>query len=135
MLTELANRVERLSEPSREVDAEIALSCGVVSEREGNTFYGHKDYSCMVLERDYYDIEGSAPELPAYTTSLDAAMTLVPEGLRFEVTTTGYKPGATVCGNTLTGVHEGSYAATPALALTAAALRGRASLLSEKGEG
>lgn len=60
-----------------------------------------------------------------------AAMTLVPEGLRFEVTTTGYRPGATVCGNILTGVHEGSYAATPALALTAACLRAHAAIAKE----
>ncbi|OHC90861.1 MAG: hypothetical protein A2095_02805 [Sphingomonadales bacterium GWF1_63_6] len=70
-------------------------------------------------------------EPPSYTSSIDAAMTLVPEGLRFEVTTTGYRPGATVCGNILTGVHEGSYAATPALALTAAALRAHAAIAKE----
>ena len=63
-----------------------------------------------------------------YTRSLDAAMTLVPEGCAFEVTTTGYKPGATVCGLIMGDVHEGAYAATPALALTAAALRSRAAM-------
>lgn len=70
-----------------------------------------------------------------YTASLDTAMTLVPDGLKFEVTTTGYKPGATVCGNSLTGVHEGAYAATPALALTAAALRARAALSGKADDG
>ena len=30
------------------------------------------------LERDYYDHEGHAPELPYYTTSRDAAVTLFP---------------------------------------------------------
>jgi hypothetical protein len=60
-----------------------------------------------------------------------AAMMLVPEGLAFEMTTTGYKPGATVCGNPMFDTHEGAYAATPALALVAAALRARAAMGEE----
>ena len=62
----------------RELDAEIALATGFVRERVGDTFYGNKDYSCMVLERGYYDHEGSAPELPYYTTRIEAALTLAP---------------------------------------------------------
>lgn len=51
-----------------------------------------------------------------YTASIDAAMTLVPEGMAVEITTTGYKPGATVCGTIMGEVHEGAYAALRARA-------------------
>ncbi len=79
-LIALAERCETAMRPDRELDAEIALALGIVTERDGNVFFGHKDYSCMVLERSYYDIEGSAPELPAYSASIDAAMTLPEDG-------------------------------------------------------
>lgn len=64
--------------------------------------------------------------LPLWLTSLDAALTLVPDGTELVticvVNREGYLPSA--------GVDAGrfiSHAATPALALTAAALRARAS--------
>ena len=79
-LLELAEQVATADGPDRELDAEIALALGIVREREGNQFYGHRDHSVMVMERGYYDHVGSAPELPAYTASIDAALTLVPEG-------------------------------------------------------
>lgn len=59
---------------------------------------------------------------PSFTASLDAAMTLVPEGYDWAVFRTN--GGLTVhswCGN-----REDIFAATPALALCAAALRARA---------
>ena len=65
----------------RELDAEISLALGIVSSRVGNCFYGHKHYSVLVLDRDYYDHDGNAPELPPYTASLDAVLRdLLPEG-------------------------------------------------------
>lgn len=79
-LLALAERCEAATGPDRELDVAIALACGIVRERDGNCLYGHRDFSVMVLERGYYDHDGHAPELPAYTASLDAAMTLVPEG-------------------------------------------------------
>jgi hypothetical protein len=115
-LSALAYRVEGLDGVDHEVDRLIADAIGwqqiITNERGEQAF--------RFLRR--------------YTGSLDAAMTLVPGGFQFEVTTTGYKPGATVCGDSLTGVHEGSYAATPALALTAAALRAREDIAKIGGE-
>jgi hypothetical protein len=76
--------------------------------------------------------------VPRYTASLDAAMTLIPAGLTWEVST-DYVPA-------LAGIYSGTddddglpayqgEAATPALALCAAALRARASTPSpEAGE-
>lgn len=125
-LLELAARVEGLTGPDREVDAEIALATGIVRERDGNCFYGHRDYSVLVLERDYYDHEGGPPELPHFTRSLDAAMTLVPEewftklamqdrhSLRWKWELRGGF-----------GHNCSAWSATPALALMAAALRAR----------
>ena len=79
-LEALLARVLEGTGPDRELDAEIALAFGVVSSRTGNCFYGHKYYSVMVLDRDFYEHDGTAPELPPYTASLDAALTLLPEG-------------------------------------------------------
>jgi hypothetical protein len=141
-LIELAARVEAAEGPDRELDAEIALAVGIVRERAGECFFGHRDYSVMVLERGYYDIEGSAPELPHLTASLDAAMTLVPEGCRFNLNKRPYAEARR------DGFHAqvwfsryyenasdmpNAWAATPALALVAAALRARASGQGEGG--
>lgn len=63
--------------------------------------------------------------IPPYTSSLDAAMTLVPEGEGFELLTMHGKPTAFVsAGNTIDWCDGNCVeAATPALALCAAALR------------
>jgi len=77
-LLTLAERCEQAAGPDRELDVAIAFACGIVTSREGDCFYGHKYYSVMVLDRDYYDHVGNAPELPPFTASLDAAVTLYP---------------------------------------------------------
>lgn len=127
-MRDLIERIEAAEGPSRELDAEIAVTV-LGMDREGSMFFG-KDED-FVFERDYYSIEGSARELPAYTASLDAAMTLVPEPvIEGEHVSIGVWTGP--------GVHaphvratawvsgaERVLAATPALALCAAALRTR----------
>ena len=128
MTSGLVERIEAATGPDRELDVEIALSLGIVTEREGNTFYGHRDYGTMVLEHDYYDYAGGPPELPHYTTSIDAAMTLVPEGW---MRIFGDDPDS---GKAVAGLYKGSegdaksIAETIPLALCAAALRARAPL-------
>jgi hypothetical protein len=72
-LEELAERVEKLTGPCREADEDIARAVGYVPARGSNVeiAYGHF----------YVDADGDyigAP--PKFTASLDAAMTLVPEG-------------------------------------------------------
>lgn len=86
-----------------------------------------------------------ARDLPRYTTSLDAALTLVPEGHAVDLTLWAQKHRARILPLYQDGdrwFHRGSDphftadAGTPALALCAAALRARASLaraLSRKG--
>jgi len=115
-LLALAERVEKLIGPDREVDAEIADAV-------------HWD--------DPITFSDDARLLP-YTASLDAAMTLVPEGWnwmagnRNQPTARAYVnngelhfTGAAARKNPAQQWHE-VVAATPALALTAAALRARA---------
>lgn len=140
-LLALAARVEQAAGADRELDAEVLLACGVVTSRDGNLFFGHKDHSALVMERDYYDREGDAPALPSPTGSLDAAVSLVPEGCLYFARTlwdetnkagyacvSHYTPGLSrTFINDTAGV-----AATPALALTAAALRARAEEASDE---
>lgn len=68
MTEKLSERVERLEGPDREVDAEIALAKGWV-EYKPDWFYPPN-----------LKVTHHRSELPHYTASLDAAMTLVPEG-------------------------------------------------------
>lgn len=119
-MTDLSTRV--LQGASRELDAEIALTLGIVKERDGNCFYGHRNHSVMVLERDFYAHEGNSPELPHFTGSLDAAMTLVPEEHRQNWLAGWALDGS---GTATVGQDRPVYAATPALALCAAALKAR----------
>lgn len=131
-LMALAERAEKATGPDRELDWLIAEAVGEVPAHSIRTIGFDYDWYRKPDEWMLWrakDSEGRSVETwtpKKRTASIDAATTLVPEGLKFEVTTTGYKPGATVCGNILTGVHEVSYAATPASALTAAALRAHA---------
>lgn len=125
-LLALADKVEALEGPSREVDAEIAPLQGLRMKDEGHPLGG-----C------YYDTNGHGVPLPAHTASLDAALTLVPKG--WIATTTDFThlqenvegrglaelyPGIRFWGDANRQIQVS--AATPALALCAAALRARA---------
>ncbi len=68
------------------------------------------------------DIAGRRPTMPAYTASLDAAMTLVPEGYLYGI---GNPEGAAhaVVSESPDALIDPVKAATPALALCAASLR------------
>lgn len=116
----IAAEVERLEGPSREMDAEITTSLGIPP---------------------LYKVRGSITSTwPDYTASLDAAMTLVPEGwcktvADYFVEGDARGPFYADCGD-LPAIKRGdpdpviveAYAATPAIALVAAALKARAHL-------
>ncbi|WP_103727617.1 hypothetical protein [Novosphingobium sp. HII-3] len=118
-LLALAERVEKATGPDRELDRLIAPLVGIRVVEEGHP-----------LGRCYYDENGHGVPLPLFTASLDAAMTLVPEGYEFAVgtgrkehmTENGRKPWAW-CATGSDLVDGLSLSATPALALTAACLR------------
>ena len=127
-LLALAERCEQAAGPERELDAEIALACGIVTSRECDFFYGHKDHSVMVLERDYYDHDRNAPALPYFTASLDAAVTLVPEGWTWGRFHSGTVECMTLNGPDNSILVERGEGISTALALCAAALRARAAI-------
>lgn len=104
---ELAGRVEAAMGPDRDLDRDIA-----------NLAHGYAN-------------DGSVPR---FTASLDSALTLVPEGLLFRVLNhdpATLKPPcfAEVGQPSHSEYGQETFAATPALALTAACLRARASSL------
>jgi hypothetical protein len=98
-LTALAERCEQATGPDRKLDREIELA--VMPER---------------VDPEPWET------LAAYTASLDAAMTLVPEGC---IVTIGGGLGIGTSAIEVSGRIFARKAATPALALCAAALRAR----------
>lgn len=72
-VSELIERLEKAEVGSRELDAAIAIAAG--------TDHGPREY--VHVESRSYEIHDEIAR--HYTTSLDAALTLVPEGWCFEV--------------------------------------------------
>ena len=117
-LLALAARVEAAKGPDRALDGDIAVAMGwevtwVEARRHGGRYWRRPD--CSWTHEDSADI-------PAYTASLDAAASLVPSGWDWcrdiDLGVCCYRPEDRIL---IPG-----RAATPALALTAAALRARA---------
>lgn len=105
-LMELASRVEAGEGPDAMLDLAIFQA---VTGKEGIV-------RCMGRE-------GISAEVPAYTASLDAAMSLVPEGWDFSIEP---RHALVVLDDGWNLARFEAKAATPARALTAAALRARA---------
>ena len=122
-LLALAERVEGLTGPDRGVDAAIA-----VAMFGGTTAI---PLGCYWTGGEYYHATSAA----AYTASLDAAMSLVPEGWAY-ATGNGHQGAWAWCqpddSRTWVAPEDLSKAATPALALTAAALRAIAKIEGEQ---
>lgn len=115
-LRALIARVETATGPDLELDAEIALASGWrLKFVEGRGCWRHGDYSWTVES-------GGTP--PAYTRSLDAALTLVPEGWGFELRRGHGTSGRATC-FCWNGKAMAALCTTPALALCSAALRAR----------
>jgi hypothetical protein len=135
-LVRLAERCEAATGPDREVDAAIATALGLPHGRETGW--------CNKENGDYYVIDECAK---IYTASLDAAMTLVPEGCSFRLYSHGDENHADVFqlgeitdnGVTLdritTELGEAEMCKTPALAVCVAALYARGALRARSPEG
>jgi hypothetical protein len=130
-LLALAERVEALTEASREVDGAIDRLLndrpkdGDYDSAEQAIWQVRDGWSGLLVRGDGFarDSFSATP----FTASIDAAMTLVPEGWWAEVGARGSYGTALLDGhNEGSTVSEFSSAATPALALTAACLRARA---------
>jgi hypothetical protein len=135
---ELAERIEAATGPDRELNIALLPLVGMRFVDEGHP-----------IGQVCYDKNNHGVPLPNFTQSLDAALTLVPEGWRWimrEACPTKHNPnekgffarletrdfecvtwgkGDTWLTNTVAGNEVFVWAATPALALCAAALRAR----------
>lgn len=128
----LAERCWKAEGPDRELDRAIAPIIGIRVVDEGHP-----------LGRCYYDENGHGVPLPLFTASIDAAMTLVPDAYRLtSLAEYGQglgrlvgKWGCVLVPRNLEGLDTfekqfatmaDAKAATPALALCAAALKARA---------
>jgi len=129
-LLELALRCERARGPDAELSAAIAL---VIHRDWLREVPGNKPLNCRVRNASGSPVYiGGMTDAMHYTASLDAAVKLAPEGLRVLIDSYG-------CHCRITDPHDtttympwngfGSLAATMPLAITAAALRARASHL------
>lgn len=87
-MTKLSDRIEGAGEGSRELDAEIGLA-------HDGFYLAEPRYPGAERMYGYIDADGSRVEpgngaqdrlIPAYTTSVDAALTLLPDGLEWELT-------------------------------------------------
>lgn len=85
VLSELIERLEKATGPDRELDVAIGFAIGRIRERDGNYLYAMGNDSDMVVEPNDYDDRLVAQPLGYYTASIDAALTLVPEGWGWSV--------------------------------------------------
>lgn len=122
MTEKLSERVERLEGPDREID--FAIGEVVMCLRH----VGAGLYDTDSPSGPYYSEDGGDyPAYPHYTASLDAAMSLVPEGWNCAVfrRQDWKQQNAQVWHSEQRGSTNHGDAATPAIALCAAALKAR----------
>lgn len=101
-MTDLIERLEKATGPDREIDHDIR-----------KTVEGWHENTRLT-------------QVPLYTTSIDAALTLVPEGVHWQLRTSEVPGWFTSCWGDF-GVTWAQYsAASPAIALCIAALKARA---------
>jgi hypothetical protein len=123
-LLALAERCEQAAGPDRVLDAEITKS---FIPRDATHVARSRDGWSFIIAQEFEWLENQP-----YTASLDAAVTLVPDGWRWAVSTTGgglpcaygHPPGNHQASNWI----DDTPAATPALAICAFALRARAAM-------
>jgi len=118
MTLELIGRLDAAQEPDHVLDGDIWQAVNGWPENDGYRFGG------VWFRRDPED-DVAFEQPPRLTASIDAALTLVPEGMVWVVDSgEGYKPGALVAREI--GYDDSrSYGATPAIALCIAALWAR----------
>jgi hypothetical protein len=132
-LLELAERAEKATGPDYAIDCAIwdAIYPGERQERfekltaKGQPYHGRLGPA---------DVDGYVKPLRAFTASIDAAMTLAPDGWTWVL----FATGGAVLDRVIPSDGENKIrtlsCATPALALCSAALKARASLSSSREE-
>lgn len=134
MTPNLISRLESAPEGNRELDAEIALRCFPESyTRKTPDSDTRNGWVTGVLNGKPF----ASVEAPRYTTSLDAAMSLVPEGFVWQAMTDygGYHQAAVSRHNGPFWTDTSTIAATAPLALCAASLKARVSDNQDRGRG
>lgn len=131
-LLALADRVEALTGPDRLIDAEVTVALRLphtngkwalnFPEWEPDHTDKGRVWAVGNINGNGSHRSGSWISQP-YTASLDAAMTLVPEGAFWSVTMRGEHRGGYHACCQMDGPLDWREGATPALALTAASLR------------
>lgn len=127
-MKDLIERLEKATGPDRELDLAIHI---VDSQCDPTSTY-NKEHDCLEWFEYHPEVPGGASELladplPLYTGSLDAALTLVPAGVSWQVT--NGNDGAFYSFVDKTEYQKGT---TPAIALCIAALKAQG-VLKEKG--
>lgn len=133
----LAERCEAATGPEWELDAEIAFKMGW-RKSQGHWWTQEQSLAARKAKCAIW-ATGMPSVLPAFTKSIDAAMTLVPEG--WQLRQMAFSGPCADDRKWHLNIYGGSVGrdilvgrgATPALALTAAALRARATAIGEKG--
>lgn len=126
-LTSLIERIEAATEGSRELDAEIWLACTPGATRN-KWSYVHKATGRECTADETRDATGRFIIVPSFTASIEAALTLLPEGWWWSAGVCRRENHASV-GSEI-GTVEGelifeTFGATAPLALLAAILRAR----------
>lgn len=130
-MTDLASRVEAASGADRELDAEIAAAVRYFPRNVGFVWQNDLEPNVPEVGRvtcvTSLGTGGPHYAAPAYTASIDAALTLVPPGLMAAICRFSNGKGRAQLhdGRDIGGPGIDAFAATPALALCAAALRAR----------
>jgi hypothetical protein len=129
-LTELADRCEQAAGPDRDIDGMIGAIVGCeFHSAEAVREYAHDDHA-WGSEGPHWAGTANSLGVLKFTASLDAAVTLIDDDVFFHVSRfspeSGSRGEAHVYPNRRLGDDYEAEAATPALALCAAALRARA---------
>lgn len=123
--SDLISRLESATEGSADLDEEI---CRLVQHMRSGRWKAVHDYDYGFALED--TVDGGYTSVPAYTTSVDAALSLVPEGWNGEIeiakADTPHTYRAVLwCGDGSVDAIESPVKATPALTIVIAALRAR----------
>lgn len=123
-MKDLIERLEKLTGPDRELDRDIWLAITPGAAWKTTHITGHA--SGREWDVDEARVNGGRlVGIPAYTASVDSALTLIPDGKGWNVQGNTSIFYATVAG------HDNMSSPTPAIALVIAALRARAALTGE----
>jgi hypothetical protein len=86
-MKDLIKKLENAEGPDRELDVAIGFAVGRIRERNGNYLLATGNDSDMVVEPNAYDDHLVAQPLSYYTSSVDAAMTLIPRHAQWTIET------------------------------------------------